>query len=442
MVRRRDAARRIGGAAHAEPELGMNAFAWSLYAELAAERQNLFFAPLSVAAALAMAAEGARGETAREMAEALGLGAELRRDDAQRPYAWTPVHARLAADVDALQRQIDPTELRFANALWLERTFAIERPYLDVVARHYGTGSAMPVDFRHDPDGCRATINAWVAARTNGRIVELLAPGMVDEATRLVLTNAVSFVGEWLQPFDVGRTQDGTFRLPGGAGVAVKLMRGIRQDGVRYAAFTADGAPFPTPARVDPDDPDAREGYPAAGFQLVELPYRGGRLAMQVILPATVDGLPALERRLNAANLERWSAALESRDVDVTLPRFRLEVGAELSDALQRLGIRRAFVDTAHPSGGAQFDGISTSSDPARRLYIGAVVHRAFVQVDEQGTEAAAATAVAMFAGTALPTTVPFTPRFVADRPFVFLVRDTRSGAVVFAGRLVRPDAT
>jgi serpin B len=481
-------------ALHAQPEVGMNEFACSLYAELGAEQENLFFSPFSIATALAMSAEGAHGETAREMGTLLGLPAALQRDATQPQYDWSPLHQRLGALADALapkppslgtarriatlheqlaranatleratsydqayyslgeearrladelnslQKQIDPTEFRSANALWLERSFALEPPYLDAIARHYRSGGAMPLDFRGDPEGSRARINAWVAEQTRDRIQDLLQPGNVDASTRLVLTNAVYFLGEWLEPFDAARTRREPFALREGGRVEVALMRAFKKDGVRYAAFNADGSAFDTPLRVPAGESDASGRYPSDGFQLVELPYRGGALSMQVLLPLRADGLPALEALLRGDALARWSAALATRNVDVALPKFKLEMRAELARMLQQLGMRRAFVNPAQPDG-AQFDGMSASTDPTRRLYIGAVIHQAFVQVDEKGTEAAAATAVSMLAGAAMPTMVDFTPVFRADRPFVFLIRDTRSGAVLFLGRLARPDA-
>jgi serpin B len=474
-------------------ETAMNTLACSMYGKLAANEENVFFSPFSVSTALAMAAEGARGETAREMAGLFGAGVAMPRDAASFHYDWTPLHAglgrmadrlapkpappqlmrqleslrselaaanaklesdtayddahyrlgekaqALADQINLLQRQIDPTEFRAANAVWVERSFALEGPYLEAIAGHYKTGGAKPVDFAGDPEAARRTINDWVAARTAQRIQDLLAPETVDESTRLVLTNAVHFLGEWLEPFDSARTMIGKFALRDGGQVDAALMRARKNDGVKYAAFHADGSPFATPAMIALGNADASGRYPENGFQLVELPYRGGALSMQILLPASVDDLSKLEALLLPQNLERWNAALETRSVDVTLPKFRLETGYELSQVLQHLGMQRAFVNPVDVEGGAQFDGISAAADPSRRLYIGAVVHRAFVQVDEKGTEAAAATAVEQVAGAAMPTMVPFTPVFRADRPFVFLIRENSSGAVLFLGRLARP---
>ena len=480
--------------AAADAEVGVNGFACSLYGKLAKDNENLFFSPFSLGSALAMTAEGARGETARQMGEVLGLDASMKRADVDRPFDWSPLHTqlgqladrlapkvpppqvleqlaewrselarinatmeaattydqahfelgdkaeRLAADINRVQQQIDPTEFRSANALWLERTFALEPPYLATIARYYKTGGALLVDFRGHAEASRASINDWVAAQTNQRIRDLLGPGMVDESTRLVLTNAVYFLGEWIEPFDSTRTRSEKFFLRDGGSVDVPLMRSWKSDQVRYAAFHADGSAFETPMQVAVGDRNDAARYPDRGFQIVELPYRGDALSMQLILPMQADGLGAVEALLDAGNLKRWNSALVTRKVDVALPKFRMDASFELSPVLQQLGMTRAFVNPADRAGGAQFDGISASPDPAERLFIGVVVHKAFVSVDEKGTEAAAATAVSMVAGSAMPVMVDFTPVFRADRAFIFLIRDRQSGTVLFLGRLVRPE--
>ena len=483
----------ITTAAQARDEVTMNGFACSVYGALAKDNENLFFSPFSLGSALAMTAEGARGETARQMGEVLGLDAAMKRADAERPYDWSGVHAglgtlsdrlapktpspqvlkqltelrseleranaklesatsydqayfelgekakRLANEINGIQKQLDPTEFRSANALWLERTFVLEPPYLETIARYYRTGGAMPVDFRGNAEAGRTTINDWVATQTRQRIKDLLAPGMVDERTRLVLTNAVYFLGEWIEPFDAKRTVSEKFLLRDGGSVDVPLMRAWKTDRVKYAAFNADGSAFDTPLQIEAGDKDSRARYPEDGFQIVELPYRGDALSMQVILPMRADGLAAIEAMLDARHLQQWNAALVARKVDVALPKFRMDTSFELSSVLQQLGMTRAFVNPADRIGGAQFDGISASGDPAQRLFIGAVVHKAFVAVDEKVTEAAAATAVVMVAGSAMPMMVDFTPVFRADHGFIFLIRDQQTGTVLFLGRLARP---
>ncbi|MBD3219596.1 hypothetical protein GF314_00010 [bacterium] len=224
-------------------------------------------------------------------------------------------------------------------------------------------------------------------------------------------------------------------------------MAGRDREAARYAAFAGDGAAFATPQRVpahgsvDPDDPLGPARYPDDdGFTMVELPYKGGRLAMLVIAPRRHDGLAAVEAHLSAATLAEWTARLEARAVHVWLPRFRLETKYRMNEPLQALGMARAFRDPREPDG-ARFDDLTTSTDPRDRLFVSVVAHKAFVEVTEEGTEAAAATAVAMALPTAAPATVPFTPEFRADRPFLVLIRDVETGAVMFMGRVMRPGA-
>jgi serine protease inhibitor len=209
--------------------------------------------------------------------------------------------------------------------------------------------------------------------------------------------------------------------------------------GARYAAFRADGTLFPTPREVgldSRDDPADPKLYPGdGGFQLAELPYKGGQLSMVILLPHSRGGLAALERQLDAGRLAAWISRLEHRRTGVYLPRFGLEQGRELRAPLEAMGMKRAFV-----SGSAQFDGMTAGTNPADALFVGAVLHKAFLEVNEKGTEAAAATAVVVPMLAAAPKrTMPFVPTFRADRPFLFLIRDGSSGAILFIGRFARP---
>lgn len=489
-------ATRATAAADAPPSTGpaANRFACDLYAKLAGEAkrdENLFFSPFSVATALAMVTEGAREQTAIELATALH-GKAAASPDAHGKVDLAPMHEalstlatrlsgkpvapgarqqidRLTGDLDkanrkaresqkpwedqrhaqeiadelnALLAQVDQYELRSANALWAERSFPIEKPYVDAIAATYRTGGLFPVDFRGDANGSRLKINAWVSEQTRDRINDLLAPEHVTPDTSLVLTNAVYFKGEWSDPFDAKETQtDAVFTLADGKTTARTALMSKRGLGVaRYGAFHADGSTFTTPTRVPMGEVDPKSAYPDAdGFQIVELPYKGGDLSMLVLLPRSADGLAALERNVTADNLATWSKELTRRDVNVWLPKFKLDTGYDMVRTLKSLGVKRAFVNPVDREGGAQFDGISASRDPRQRLYIGAVVHKAFVEVNEKGTEAAAATAISMAVGTAMPRDVPFTPDFRADHGFLFTIRDTAAGDLLFMGRFVRP---
>ena len=494
----------LAGMATAEvgPAVTANSdFAVDLYRQLAKEQKgkNLFFSPYSLSSALAMTAEGARGETANQMGRVLRFPETARRsgDDAQSiPWNMAPIHSGLAAlderynpkpvsaelrdkiaalrkDLEATNRkadelrsagkwreemeqaqksqklaaalnsllgQVDLYELRVANALWGEKTYPFEQSYWDTVHRFYRTGGVFPVDFKDQSEAARRQINAWVEEQTNKRIRDLIAPGGVNAGTRLVLTNAIYFKGEWKEPFAEHATKEEDFAALDGRKVPVPMMHKDHLAAARYAAFNADGTFFPTPAAVPAEgQPDPRTLYPGkGGFVLAELPYKGDDLSMVVILPQ--DDLAELENRLGSDSLRAWIGQLQHRPVHVYLPKFKLETDYQLKDTLRAMGLSRAFVDPTRPDG-AQFDGMCASRDPEHKLSIGNVVHKAFVDVNEKGTEAAAATAVIMPMAAAFhrPTTVPFTPTFRADRPFLFVIRDVKAGTVLFLGRMTSP---
>jgi serine protease inhibitor len=265
----------------------------------------------------------------------------------------------------------------------------------------------------------------------------------VDEETkklmRLVLTNAIYFKGEWAEVFAEGQTKDEDFTLAGGRKVCVPLMRRGDMGSARYAAFKGDGSFFDTPARVPRGAVDEKKVYPdERGFTMLELPYKGGEVSMLVMLPRSADGLEELEKKLTAENLVAWVGKLQHRGVHVLLPKFKVETKYDLGKTLEGMGMARAFKDP-RLADGAQFDGMSQSQDPAQKLFISKVLHKAFVEVNEKGTEAAAATAVMMMRPMSAVGSTPFTPTFRADRPFLFLVRDRQSGSILFLGRMSNP---
>jgi serpin B len=362
---------------------GSNRFALDLYGRLRDRPGNLFFSPYSVHAALAMTADGANGPTRDQMVNVLHLP-----DGRDR----TLVAGDLGRYYSAGEK---PYELAVANALWGQKGFPWRPEFLTRQRERFGAGFN-EADFKADPEAERVRINGWVAEKTRDKIKDLLQPGVVTPQTTMVLTNAIYFKGQWAERFDKSKTRDGEFRLADGKTVTAPLMH---------------------------NSGTYRHGD-VEGTQVLEMPYQGGDLSMVVILPEKPDGLPALERRLTPEQLMKWIITTrEEKNFDVTLPRFKVTWDATLNDPLKALGTTEAF------GGGADFSGMAESSPGA----ISAVVHKAFVDVNEEGTEAAAATGVAA----ALPAPPP--RHFRADRPFLFLIRDARHGTILFLGRLTDP---
>ncbi len=363
---------------------GNAAFAVDLYRVLAAERGNLCCSPYSISTALAMTYAGARGETARQMAQALHLTLD--------PARLHPAFAELEAGLRASQDKGDVL-MQIANKLWPQVGYPFLETFLALTESYYGV-TITPLDYR-DPEAARLTINAWVEEKTHGKIVDLIRPGLLSPITTLVLVNAIYFKGNWAHQFDPQRTAPAPFWKTSSDSVEVPMMN--------QAA-------------------DFRYGE-TAGCQILELPYVGENLAMTLLLPQEPDGLAALEAVLTVETLERWTKELWETRVEVHLPRFKVTGAFELKQALMALGMVDAF-------GGADFSGM----DGTLSLFISAVVHQAFVEVNEEGAEAAAATAVIMARGMPMPP-----PVFRADHPFLFLLRDRRTGGILFIGRVADP---
>jgi serpin B len=368
---------------------GNTEFALALYRQLRGQKGNLFISPYSISTALAMTYAGARGQTAEEMARALNF-----------PSGHQRLHtafAKLLVDLngDGKKRGY---QLSVANALWGQKNFGFLPDFLNLTRDSYGAG-LNEVDFQGATEEARKTINAWVEKQTQDKIKDLLQPGVLNASTCLVLTNAIYFKGFWDSQFNKKATQQRPFHLQGGESVKVPLM--YQKGKFRY---------------LDGGD-----------FQALELPYQGKDLSMVILLPKKADGLAALEEKLTASNLAGWLGRLHRDEVHVTLPRFKMIREFRLRGALAALGMRRAFAP-----GQADFTGMSGSG---RKLFVSEVIHKAFVDVNEEGTEAAAATAVIVKKEAAAEPTV-----FRADHPFLFLIQDLRTGSVLFLGRLTNPD--
>jgi serpin B len=366
---------------------GSNTFGLELYSRLIGSRTgNVFLSPFSISSALAMAYSGARGDTATQMAATLHF--DLAVEDLAEAIG------ALIADMGAVGAR-DGYELDIANGLWGQSGWTFLAGFLDVLEVSY-KAPLREVDFQA-PEAAREAINTWVEDATHDRILDLLPAGSIDALTRLVLANAIYFKGSWARTFDADDTRDGLFTLAGGEQVSVPMMH-----------------------------QEAELNYAENGLvQLLELPYATGDLSMVLVLPASGHDLAEVEAALAAdpSELESWISRLSpANDLPVTIPSFSFTSGFALADQLRDLGMTDAF------DGLADFSGITGMKD----LVIGDVYHKAFVLVNEEGTEAAAATAV-VFEATAMPTS------FVADHPFIFLIRHNRSGAILFLGRVMDP---
>jgi len=369
---------------------GNNRFAFDLYQRLATDPAyaggNLFFSPYSISSALAITYEGARGTTADE----IGAVLHLPTNDTLRREGFAALNA-------ALNRGSGNYTLRTANALWAEETYSFLPDYIDVAARWYGA-NVTNLDFIENPEGSRETINRWVEERTEDRIRDLLPPNSIDPLTRLVITNAIYFKGTWVEEFDANETREEEFRVGPNEMVLAPMMHG-------------DAA------------------YPYAEtetLQVLEMPYAhesGNGLAMLVLLPKE-DSLTAAEEALDAERLAGLRESLIAQNVRISFPKFTLDVGYSLPPALAAMGMPTAFADDA-----ADLSGMDGTKD----LFITGVFHTAFIDVNEEGTEAAAATGVIAGRGV--------TPVFRADHPFVFLIVEKDSGAILFMGRVVNPES-
>lgn len=372
-----------------------NAFALGLYGQLRQQPGNLLISPLSVRLALGMAYAGARGETAAQIRDALRVSSS---DEALHlAFAETIQHLNAAGG--------GRYEMAVANALWGRDGAPLQPGFVDLIARHY-EGSMNVADFRHGAEAARVAMNQWVEEKTRHRIRDLIPPGGLDAATRMVLVNAVYFKGTWVLQFPKEFTRDEPFYLEGGGTVRAPLM--LQEDDVGYLH--------------------------GDGYQALDLAYRGNDLSMLVLLPDRKDGLRDLEKRLSARMIHDCVAQMSAREVTFLIPRFKIVWGTtDLTGPLTALGMPLAFSRVE-----ADFSGINGQAPPRGDwLFISAVLHKTFVEVNEEGTEAAATTASIMFLGSVEPT--PPVPIVRADHPFLFAIRDRRTGAILFLGRMADP---
>ena len=370
---------------------GNNDFAFGLYQKLREEESgNLFYSPYSISLALAMTYAGARGETERQMSNALHF---ILSQDKLHP-AFNALDLQLASRGEGSSGTDGKGfRLNIANAIWGQQGYAFLQNFLDKLAENYGAGMRI-ANFIEAPENSRVTINDWVAQQTEEKIKDLIPSGAIDNLTRLVLTNAIYFNAAWLHPFDEKATAEGDFHLLTGSSAKVPMMRQTESFG--YARGT--------------------------GYQAVELLYDGSEISMVILLPdkGTFD---TFENTLNAELISQISKDLRRNRIELTMPSFEFEAQFKLGAMLQKMGISDAFNPQL-----ADFSGM----DGTKRLSISDAFHKAFVLVNENGTEAAAATGV-VIGVTSLP------PRVTVDRPFIFLIRDIATNTTLFVGRVMDP---
>jgi len=381
---------------------GNNKFALELYAKLRSKEGNLFFSPYSISTALAMAYAGARGETETEMAKVLHFptvpSETVTVKDKFDRMRFHSAFGTIVKDLNARGRK-GSYELTVANALWGQKDYGFLEEFLGLIKTNYD-GRLNEVDFIRSTEATRKAINVWVEKKTNNKIKDLIPKGVLDSMTRLVLTNAIYFKGNWARQFKEERTKDAPFTLAGGQKVDVAMMN-----------QTAD---FPYMETED--------------FQGLELPYVDDELSMIILLPKEFDGLDEFEKTLTVGDLSKWLDELRNREVIVSIPKFKMTSQFGLASVLESMGMIEAF------SANADFSGMNGRRD----LFISAVIHKAYVDVNEEGTEAAAATAVTMKLTSVGPARIPV---FRADHPFLFLIRDNHSGSILFIGRVMNPKA-
>ena len=366
---------------------GNNAFGMTLYQHMAEGTGNLFICPYSIRTALLMTFAGAQKETAAQMARVLSIQEPVS-DIHQAAHAWQEA---LKAGSDERQGY----RLQIANALWGQQGYAFQAAFVEQLNSAYG-GGLHEVDFTHALEEARQTINAWVEQKTGGQISEFLKPQSLDPSVMLVLTNSVYFKGAWTFPFDPQKTMPGPFFIHADQSVDVPMMS--------QTLTTAYG------------EDDAQ--------QVIELPYGGERLSMVVIVPKQLDGLRRIEQQLSAQTVNQALERLRPQKIMVTLPRWSMETEVSLPDILRELGMTDAFALPA-----ADFSGMTGGKD----LYISAVLHKAVLDVTEEGAEAAAATEVSMSRG------LRRTPEIFADRPFLVMILDRQTGGILFIGRVMDP---
>ena len=364
---------------------GSNQFAVDFYLEIKDSGENIFFSPFSISTAFAMAYEGAKGNTSRQMEDVF----YFEDDYIERTASYAAIH-------NIINAKSKKYELHTANALWAEQNYTFLENYTSTIRNYYG-GNTTNMDFINNAEQSRQEINRWVEEKTKEKIKDLLPAGSINYLTRLVLTNAIYFKGEWVKKFDKDDTKDMPFKVDSETEVTVPMMK-LSGENARFNYAETEN------------------------MQILEMMYDGGNLSMLVLLPR--ENLDEIEPELSAENLAKWKSMMRERKIDVYFPKFRLETEYSLPGTLQDMGMTDAF---SWPE--ADFSGM----DGGRNLFISGAFHKAFIEVNEEGTEAAAATAIVMTMGMAFPN------EFRADHPFIFIIQEKTTGSILFMGRMSNP---
>lgn len=368
-----------------------NKFAFNLYQKVTQKTNgNIFFSPYSISAALAMTYAGADGSNAVEMAKTMNF-------DVNEPYFHYGFGAYSKRLLDNAEGQV---ELAIANQLWGEKEYALQEEFVSI-NQHAYQAALKPVDFMSQPDKERLVINSWVADKTKDRIKDLLGEGSITSDTRLVLTNAIYFKGDWLNEFDEKQTRDRAFK--------VRVTEEIK------TPFMHSSSSLPYWENKD--------------MQMVMLPYKGQKQSMVVVLPKEAANMPLVEQQIATSQIAKAVSAKPTL-VNLAIPKFKFTLNLGVKDYLKSMGMEEAFAK------GANFSKMTPTND----LWISDVVHKAFIEIDEKGSEAAAATAVIMTTESTMPDVAPVPKEFTADHPFLIYIVDNETRAILFMGRVAKPE--
>jgi serpin B len=366
---------------------GNNEFTFSLYDQINDKEENVFFSPYSVTSALAMTYNGARGKTMNEMSEVLNFSKDLN--------ALSQNYSKLNNHITGLSSK--KIQLDIANSIWGQQGVGFEKEFLELNKKYYGAGIRQ-VNFKENYKEIRKQINKWVEEKTNEKIKDLIKPNVLDRMTRMVLVNAIYFNGKWENPFKEEDTFKDKFYIYSKCETQTEFM--YQELSLKYH-----------------EDDIA---------QVVEIPYSGKSLSMMVILPKERYGMEKLENYLDAELYENYNKSLSKYKVKLTFPKFEIKDEYELNDPLKDMGMKSAFGE------GADFSGMTGSKD----LFINNVVHKTYVKVNEEGTEAAAATGVVMRKTSAIMEV----KEFKANHPFIFVIKDNKNDTILFMGRIMNPE--